>query len=103
MRLGVNAIGANCGHGPWDVTGIIREMHAAVPGAVILAKPNAGVPQIVGGVPTYPVDPARFALFARDWVRAGARIVGGCCGSTPKHIEALRAQLLAKSAKDQIG
>jgi len=102
MRLGVNAIGANCGHGPWDVTGIIREMHAAVPGAVILAKPNAGVPQIVDGVPTYPVDPARFALFARDWVRAGARIIGGCCGSTPKHIEALRAQLLGKPAKSRV-
>lgn len=101
-RLGVNVIGANCGKGPWDVASIIREMRAAAPGAILLAKPNAGVPQIVGGVPTYPIDPARFALFARDWVRAGARIIGACCGSTPKHIEALRAQLLGKPAKSQI-
>ncbi len=101
-RLGVNAIGANCGKGPWEVAGILREMHAAAPGTLLLAKPNAGVPQIVDGVPTYPVDPARFALFARDWVRAGARIIGACCGSTPKHIEALRAQLLGKPAKSQV-
>ncbi len=101
-RLGVNAIGANCGYGPWDVAGILREMHAAAPGAILLAKPNAGVPQIVDGVPTYPIDPTRFALFARDWVRIGARIIGACCGSTPKHIEALRAQLLGKPAKSQV-
>jgi methionine synthase I (cobalamin-dependent) len=92
-RLGATALGANCGHGPWDVAGIVHEMHAAEPGAIIIAKPNAGLPEVTAGTPVYPVEPARFALLARDWVRAGARMIGGCCGSTPQHISALRAEI----------
>lgn len=101
-RLSVTAIGANCGSGPWDMAGILREMHAAAPNAMLIAKPNAGLPEMREGKATYSVDAARFATFARDWVRAGARIVGGCCGSTPKYIEALREQILGKR-KDQEG
>lgn len=95
-NLKVTALGANCGHGPWDVAGIIREMRAAAPGATLIAKPNAGLPIIGSGAPSYPVAPAKFALFARDWIRAGAQIVGGCCGSTPQHIAALRAEISGK-------
>lgn len=94
--LDVSAIGANCGRGPWDMAGIIREMAEAVPGVLLIAKPNAGLPELVNGKPSYPVEPAKFALMARDWIRAGARIVGGCCGSTPKHIEAIRAEISGK-------
>lgn len=94
--LNLTALGANCGHGPWDVAGIIREMREAVPGETLIAKPNAGLPVIVGGTPIYPVEPEKFALFARDWVRAGAQMIGGCCGSTPKHIEAIRAEISGK-------
>ncbi|MBI5034559.1 MAG: homocysteine S-methyltransferase family protein [Chloroflexi bacterium] len=95
-QLDVTAIGANCGRGPWDMAGIMREMVEAVPGMLLVAKPNAGLPEMVDGKPSYPVDPAKFAQFARDWIRAGARIVGGCCGSTPKHIEAIRAEISGK-------
>ncbi len=95
-RLGASVIGANCGHGPWDMASIIREMHNAVPTAYLLAKPNAGIPELIGGTPSYTIEPARFALLGRDWVRAGARIVGGCCGSTPKFIQALRNELFAR-------
>jgi len=94
--LDVTAIGANCGRGPWDMAGIIREMAEAVPGMLLIAKPNAGLPELVDGKPSYPVEPAKFAQLARDWIRAGARIVGGCCGSTPKHIEAIRAEIRGK-------
>ena len=91
--LSVTALGANCGQGPWDVAGIIREMREAAPGATLIAKPNAGLPVMVGGTASYPVEPAKFAMFARDWIRAGAQIVGGCCGSTPRHIQAIRAEI----------
>lgn len=95
-RLGASVIGANCGHGPWDMASIIRAMHTAVPTAILLAKPNAGIPELIDGSPSYAIEPARFALLGRDWVRAGARIVGGCCGSTPKFIQALRNELFAR-------
>lgn len=97
-NLDVTAIGANCGNGPWDMASIINEMHRAVANAILIAKPNAGLPQVVGGTPTYPVEPAKFALLARDWIRAGARIVGGCCGSTPKHIQAVRQEVSGKKS-----
>jgi len=93
VGLPVAALGANCGHGPWDVAGIIREMRQAAPGAMLIAKPNAGLPVMVGSTASYPVEPAKFALLARDWIRAGAQMIGGCCGSTPKHIEAVRAEI----------
>lgn len=93
-RLGAQGVGANCGHGPWDMASILQEMRAAMPHAILLAKPNAGIPELVDGKPTYALEPARFALLARDWVRAGARIIGGCCGSTPEYIRALRAEIV---------
>lgn len=96
-RLRVSALGANCGQGPWDMTSILREMHSAAPNLLLLAKPNAGIPELRDGKPAYPFAPARFALLTRDWVRAGARIIGGCCGSTPKHIEAIRAEIIGKA------
>lgn len=95
-RLGANVIGANCGYGPWDMASLLREMHNAVPTALLLAKPNAGIPELINGTAKYTLEPARFALLGRDWVRAGARIVGGCCGSTPKYTQALRNELLSQ-------
>lgn len=92
-RLGVTALGANCGHGPWDVAAILREMRDAVANATLIAKPNAGTPMLSKDKAVYPVAPAHFALLARDWVRAGAKIIGGCCGTTPEYIAAIRADI----------
>ena len=89
----VDAIGANCGNGPWETAGIVREMHLAAPETPLIAKPNAGLPESRAAQRVYPVDPSRFALFARDWVRAGANIIGGCCGTTPEYIAAIREEL----------
>jgi 5-methyltetrahydrofolate--homocysteine methyltransferase len=93
MDAHVAAMGANCGQGPEDVAAILHEMHAAARDAILIAKPNAGIPEIRTGQVTYPIPPARFAAFAHDWVRAGARIIGGCCGTTPQYIVALREAL----------
>jgi 5-methyltetrahydrofolate--homocysteine methyltransferase len=91
--LNVAAIGANCGNGPWEITNILREMQRVAPTLPLIAKPNAGTPEHRGANLIYPVDAARFALLARDWIRAGVKIIGGCCGTTPEHIAALNAEL----------
>jgi 5-methyltetrahydrofolate--homocysteine methyltransferase len=93
MNLNVAAIGVNCGNGPWDTASILREIQRVVPDLPLIAKPNAGIPEHRGGDLIYPVDAARFALLARDWVRAGVKIIGGCCGTTPEYIAALNAEL----------
>jgi 5-methyltetrahydrofolate--homocysteine methyltransferase len=88
--LGVVAIGANCGTTLENMETIVKEYTAAAPGLIIWAKPNAGMP-ILGddGVATYNVTPGQMGEFARRYVQAGARIVGGCCGSTPAHVAAI--------------
>ncbi len=97
-KAGVAAFGANCGRGPEDVAAILQEMRSAAYGAILIAKPNAGIPEIRAGKAVYSTSPARMALFAREWVRSGARIIGGCCGTTPQYIAAIREALGGKSA-----
>ena len=92
-RWHVDAIGANCGNGPWEMASILREMRSVAPETALIAKPNAGPPEYRANETAYPVDPARFALLAREWVRADAKIIGGCCGTTPEYIAAINAEL----------
>jgi 5-methyltetrahydrofolate--homocysteine methyltransferase len=92
-RWHVDAIGANCGSAPEDTANILREMRGVVPETPLIAKPNAGLPEDRASETVYPVDPARFGLLAREWVRADAKIIGGCCGTTPEYIAAMRAEV----------
>jgi len=87
--LGVDAVGGNCGADLDDMVAAVAAMREAVPEAVILAKPNAGLPRMVGDRVIYDVTPERMASYARRFVELGAQIVGGCCGSTPAHIAAI--------------
>jgi methionine synthase I (cobalamin-dependent) len=90
QELGADAVGANCGHGP---EGYIRvaELLRAATSLPVWIKPNAGLPQVAAdGTTTVPMGPAEFAGFAARLVAAGANFLGGCCGSTPRHISALR-------------
>jgi 5-methyltetrahydrofolate--homocysteine methyltransferase len=93
--LGVAALGANCSTGPAEMLPVIEAM-AEASSLPIIAKPNAGLPELVEGRTVFPEGPAAFAAGAIRLVEAGARLVGGCCGTTPEHIEALRG-LLARS------
>jgi len=88
--LGVAAIGANCGTTLENMEAIVKEYSATAAGLVIWAKPNAGLP-VLGddGAAAYNVTPEQMGEFANRYVRAGARIVGGCCGSTPAHVAAI--------------
>ncbi len=91
--LGVTALGANCGRSLDDTDAIVTEFLAAAPGLPLWIKPNAGVPRIVGDAVVYEADPAMLAEHVRGYVDRGARIVGGCCGSTPEHIAAIARAL----------
>lgn len=86
---GVAAVGGNCGASLDDMLQVVREMAVALPGWPLVAKPNAGLPQLVNGVTVYRTTPEEMARYAVQFVQAGARIVGGCCGSTPAHIVAI--------------
>jgi len=87
--FGATAMGGNCGNGPEEIITVIEKMHATAPDAPLVAKANAGIPQLVGGKPVYRATPADMAEYAVKAYAAGARIIGACCGSTPAHIQAI--------------
>jgi 5-methyltetrahydrofolate--homocysteine methyltransferase len=87
--MGARLVGANCGTTLENMETIIREYAAAEPGFPLWAKPNAGMPRIEAGQAVYDVAPDQMADFARKYVELGARVVGGCCGSTPEHVVAM--------------
>lgn len=91
--LGLAAVGANCGEGLEVIFPVLQEMRAAVPRAVLIAKPNAGLPRLEQGQTVYDLGPDDFAARGPDLVAAGAQVVGACCGSSPAHIAALAAIL----------
>ncbi len=89
LELDVIALGANCGNGPDEVEEVIRAMAALDPPVPLIAKANAGIPTWVGGELVYDGTPEvmrDYAVRVRD---AGARLIGGCCGTTPAHIRTM--------------
>jgi 5-methyltetrahydrofolate--homocysteine methyltransferase len=93
--LGVAALGANCGRSLADTDAIVEELLAATATTPLWVKPNAGIPRIVGDTVVYDADPETLAEHVRGYVGRGARVVGGCCGSTPEHVAAI-AQALGR-------
>jgi 5-methyltetrahydrofolate--homocysteine methyltransferase len=91
--LGVAAVGGNCGLGPAELLPAMAAMRAFAPDALLVAKPNAGLPVLEDGRAVYRGSPGEMADFARRLTAAGVRIVGGCCGSTPEHLRAMAAAL----------
>jgi 5-methyltetrahydrofolate--homocysteine methyltransferase len=89
---GADAIGANCGTGPEPMVRVASEMRDAT-ALPLLFKPNAGMPRIADSGPTWPSTPEIFAEVVAGLTDLGAAIVGGCCGTGPDHIRALRARL----------
>lgn len=97
QALGADAVGINCSCGPEQLVSLVRNMKkvAAVP---LLVKPNAGLPTISEtGEAVYPMTPTDFARYMRRLVQEGASLVGGCCGTTPAFIAALREALSSES------
>lgn len=92
-EAGVDVIGINCSGGPAQVLRILKQMRSVAPDARFWVKPNAGWPEQVGGRIMYPADPGYFGEYALAFCQAGARVVGGCCGTTPAHIAAMHESL----------
>jgi len=90
LAAGAHVIGANCGNGMERMIEVVAEMRAACPAAPILVHANAGLPRHVDGRDIFPDTPADMAAQIPPLVAAGANIVGGCCGTTPAHIAAIR-------------
>lgn len=89
-ELGADAIGVNCGQGPELYESVITRM-SALTDVPIIAKPNAGLPQIQpDGSAVYSMSPVKFAREMRKLQHAGAQLLGGCCGTTPEHIRMLK-------------
>ena len=100
---GVDVIGVNCSGGPAQLLRILKQMVQAVPdrSTKFWVKPNAGWPEQVGGRIMYPADAEYFGEYALSFRAAGARIVGGCCGTTPQHIAVMRKALDTAPQTDQ--
>jgi len=96
VEHGAAAVGANCGVGPETLVQIVGLLREATD-LPIWGKANAGLPVVVDGQTTFPMTPEAFAGFAGPLVEAGAQFIGGCCGTTPEHIRALRAVVNAIS------
>jgi methionine synthase I (cobalamin-dependent) len=92
-EAGAAGVGANCSVGPDSLMEVLATMHESNPGARLLAKPNAGLPQLVEGRTVYATGPEALAAFARQMKSLGAAIIGGCCGTTPEHLAAMRGAL----------
>ena len=88
QSLGVDAVGVNCSTGPEGMVPIVEKMaeYATIP---LIAKPNAGLPELEGNETVYRMSPEEFARTGKKLIEAGATMVGGCCGTTPEHVKAL--------------
>jgi 5-methyltetrahydrofolate--homocysteine methyltransferase len=91
-EAGADAVGSNCGLGVAHLVAIARAFRAATRLPLVI-QPNAGLPRIEGGRTVYDETPELLAAGARELVDLGVAIVGGCCGTTPDHIRALRAMV----------
>jgi homocysteine S-methyltransferase len=92
-EAGADVIGVNCSGGPAQLLRLLKAMRQAVPNGRFSVMPNAGWPEQVGGRIMYPADPDYFGDYALSFREAGASVVGGCCGTTPLHIAAMRKAL----------
>lgn len=91
-KMGADIIGANCSLGPKQLIEVVRILreNTHLP---ISVEPNAGMPELVDGVTIFPMTPQDMAFYVEDLVKNGATYIGGCCGTTPDHIEKMRIEL----------
>lgn len=95
--MGVDVVGMNCSTGPDRMVDAVRRM-LRVSGIPVAVKPNAGLPELIDGKTEYSMGPQEFADAMLSLAEQGATVLGGCCGTTPEHIRALRDRLSGKEA-----
>ncbi|NQU38566.1 MAG: homocysteine S-methyltransferase family protein [Lentisphaerae bacterium] len=91
LEMGVDVVGANCGTGPDDMINVVAALRAGAPALPIIAMPNAGMPVLEAGKTVFKESPEQMAAKVVPLVEAGATIIGGCCGTGPAHIAAMKA------------
>ncbi|TBV81851.1 MAG: bifunctional homocysteine S-methyltransferase/methylenetetrahydrofolate reductase [Desulfobulbaceae bacterium] len=96
LKAGANVVGSNCGRGVRAMLTAIENLSSLGAETPLAAFPNAGFPEIVGHRLIYPAEPAYMARALGDMIKAGARLVGGCCGTTPTHIQEFGKRLRLK-------
>ena len=100
QALGADAFGCNCSTGPGDMANVIARLlpYAKIP---LVAKPNAGLPRFENGRTVFPMGEDEFAGYVPELLEKGAVILGGCCGTTPRHIKALADRLKKESIPEK--
>jgi 5-methyltetrahydrofolate--homocysteine methyltransferase len=88
-NAGAHIIGSNCGNGIEDMTGIVKVIRATDKKIPVLIQANAGIPELIDGKTVFRESPEMMASFVPELIKAGANIIGGCCGTTPEHIKAI--------------
>ncbi len=91
LESGAHIIGTNCGNGFERMIDIVRAIRQEAPDAPLLVHANAGLPKNIDGIDVFPDRPEQMAALVPAFIEAGANIIGGCCGTTPDHIRAIRA------------
>lgn len=92
-ELDIQLLGANCGTGSDELIEAVKEIIAEKPSVPVIAKANAGIPEIVNREVVYTGSPEVMAKYAAEVWKEGALLIGGCCGSTPNHIKAMAEAL----------
>ena len=93
LEAGADIIGTNCGHGMERMIEIVKEIRTEFPNSFILVHANAGLPIFADGENIFPETPEIMASYVPALIEAGVNIVGGCCGTTPDHIKAIRKMI----------
>jgi 5-methyltetrahydrofolate--homocysteine methyltransferase len=93
VEAGADIIGANCGNGMGNMIGLVAEIRAINQDIPILIHANAGMPAMQNGKTIYQETPDQTASYVKHLVKAGANIIGGCCGTTPEHIATIKEKL----------
>lgn len=95
---GAHIVGTNCGNGMEGMVDIVRQMRVVAPGVPILVHANAGRPRNVNGATVFPETPGDMERQVGALIDAGANVIGGCCGTTPEHIRAIKAAVCRRQA-----
>jgi 5-methyltetrahydrofolate--homocysteine methyltransferase len=88
-KAGAHIVGSNCGNGIEEMIGIVKEIRSADNEIPVMIQANAGAPELVNGKTVFRESPEMMASFVPALIKAGANIIGGCCGTTPEHIKAM--------------
>jgi len=90
---GAHVVGSNCGNGIEDMVGIVKAIRAIDKNIPVIIQANAGIPELINGKTVFRESPELMASFVTELIKAGVNIIGGCCGTTPEHIRAMRKVL----------